>query len=302
MSDVTTVTSENLQDFQMGKLGFPVEAIPESEVIEQAEPETEEVAEFKEPEKQETLKLKKKSKNEAIEERFKEQSRKTREAEERTQIAEAAKAELERKLAEKENPPAPVVDPDKPTFAKFTDAAGNVNYETYSEALAEYKANQIDARRRSEEAEKAKRDRDTAIRSEWDKRQDKIAEEITDYHETLASEAGNIQVYQDVLDAIKESEIGPKILYHLAKNPEEAKAMTKLSVRDSLKALGKLEAKLEMTSQTVTPINKRVVKEPPPPIVPLRGTASAENLLTSDGKFTGTADEYRALRLAGKIK
>ena len=49
MSDVTTVTSENLKDFQMGKLGFPAAEVPESEVVEVDEPESEMVAEINLP-------------------------------------------------------------------------------------------------------------------------------------------------------------------------------------------------------------------------------------------------------------
>ena len=108
-------------------------------------------------------------------------------------------------------------------------------------------------------------------------------------------------------DAILESEVGPKILYHFAKNPDEAERIGKLSVAKALKELGKLEATLQ-TNPVKTGKNpvSQVSKEVKPavePISPLRGAnAPVEPAVGSDGKFKGSYAEWKAARKAGKIR
>jgi hypothetical protein len=66
-------------------------------------------------------------------------------------------------------------------------------------------------------------------------------------------------------EAMRESEVGEQIAYHLGKNPAEAARIAALSPIASIREIGKLEAKLSITpppAQTLKPSNA-----PAPPAV-----------------------------------
>jgi hypothetical protein len=69
------------------------------------------------------------------------------------------------------------------------------------------------------------------------------------------------------LEAIKESDIGPKIAYYLAMNPDEAATIAGLSGVSAIRAIGRLEAKILDGKATVT--------KTPPPIEPAGTKAKA---------------------------
>ena len=68
---------------------------------------------------------------------------------------------------------------------------------------------------------------------------------------------------------IRESDVGPEILYHLGNNPAEAKRIAQLSPLSQAKEIGKLEDKLA----TNPPAKK--TSSAPPPIAPATGRSPA---------------------------
>jgi hypothetical protein len=74
-----------------------------------------------------------------------------------------------------------------------------------------------------------------------------------------------------------------------------------MTVASALRSIGKLEAQYEKTE----PTSKTVVgkSKAPAPINPIRSAANGRDVpLTSDGKFEGTYQAYKAARMAGRIR
>jgi len=127
---------------------------------------------------------------------------------------------------------------------------------------------------------------------------------LPDFDDMVAS--SDVVVTDPIRDAILESDVGPQILYHLAENPEIAEKLANQSVASALRQLGKLEAKFEKAEETQSDKpSKTVAKKSnaPEPIKPLRGTSVATDIpMGSDGQFHGTFAQWKAARLAGKIR
>ncbi len=217
-----------------------------------------------------------------------------REAQEAREAAEAA-----RKAAE------PVKGREKPIAANFKDAFD------FAEALADWKLEE--KWRQKEEAERKELGRLQAERvmKTWTASVRKTAAEIPDYNEVIA--AATIPLTNELRDAILESEIGPRVQYYLAKNPEEVERLTAMTVRGMERAFGKLEAMIEddmakhqTKSEDALPAVKipKRTQQAPEPITPLAGTAVAgtNGIVDADGNVVGSYKDYKAARKAGKIK
>lgn len=109
----------------------------------------------------------------------------------------------------------------------------------YIDAMVEFRFAQKEAK------EKANRIKDAQDRaqSEFIDRLNAVRKEIPDYDEVV-SEA-EFDVVPHVAAYIAESELGPKLGYHFAKNPDELARIQKLSPIRAIAELGKIEIKLE---------------------------------------------------------
>lgn len=101
------------------------------------------------------------------------------------------------------------------------------------------------------------------------------------------------------------SETGPELMYHLAKHPEECVRISKFPFGRQLVELGKIEAKIEgsrksvsnpaSAARTTTPSGSgSVVKRPPTPITPVRGSTGGSK---TPSKMTPA--EFKAWRAKG---
>jgi len=289
------VTSENLAEFQAQKLGL---ATQESEPVaaEEAEPvaEQEESSEPVEAEKEATDTEKKQ--NPKLEKRFSELTKQReiarQEAAREREAREALEARL-KALEQQANPQQIREANEKPTPAQFSDAF------EYAEALAEWSAEQAIVNLKKEESEKqAQAEREKVIKS-WNAKLEAAKAELPDYEDMVAS--SDVVVGDHIRDAILESDVGPKILYHLAENPEIAEKLSSLSTASALREIGKLEARFEKVE---APAAKAVsVSKAPAPIAPLKAKGSALDVnIDSKGEFHGTFQAWKAARLAGKIR
>ena len=123
---------------------------------------------------------------------------------------------------------------------------------------------------------------------------------MPDFDDLVA--ASDVVVNNAVRDAILESDVGPKILYHLAENNDLAKKIAGLSPNAALREIGKLEARFEAKPETkqTAPVVK---SKAPAPIQPIRGGKNTPDVpLDSNGVFFGTAAQWKELRKAGKIR
>jgi hypothetical protein len=292
----TVVTSENAAEFYASKSG-PV--IEDTVVADKAEPVVDEVTEEdNEAESEAKQQDEHKPGNPKIDKRIQVIAKQRNMAQEELVAERNAKAALEAKVQEMEarlNPPAKVdASEAKPQPSQFTDAF------EYAEALAEWAGeNALRNRDKQQAEEKAAKERDNVVKA-WTDRQKAVEVELPDYADTIAS--SDVQVSDQVRDAILESDAGPKILYHLAKNPEVAEALASKTARQALVEIGRLEAKL---SGDKAPASVKPVETPsraPAPITPIKATKGVESPIGSDGEFHGTFAAWKEARRTGKIK
>lgn len=303
------VTSENLAEWTMNRLGLateeaPVEAeaveeTPESEPIVDAEGESELESE---PEAKVTEERKQ---NPKLEKRFSELTKARKLAEENAAKAQAEKEALEARLREYEERNAPqqkVEDPIgvEPRADQFDDAF------EYAKALAEWSAEKALYERDQQEAFRRAEEERSKVLKTWSEKLEKAKPNLADFDEIV--ESTKVVVSNEVRDAIIESDVGPEILYHLASlDEEEAEKFQSLPVAKALREIGKLEARFEkqVIAEEEKPVSKPVAQKSkaPAPLSPIKATGSAmETPIGSDGEFHGSYQAWKAARKAGKIR
>ena len=283
------VTSENIAEFTAQKLGLADRADTAAEVEDDSEPD--QALEQSEPKSEDEAKTGKQ--NPKLEKRFSEITKQREAARAEAQREREAREALETRLAELErrNQPQRVESLDEePKPEQFNDAF------EYARALAEYSAEQALKNRDRVELEKKYQAEQEKLIQVWNDRLETTKKELPDYADMI--ESSDVMVSDQVRDALLESEAGPRILYHLAENPDYAEKLSKMTVISALREIGKLEAKFEKTE------TKPVVRsKAPAPINPLKSTGgSMETPIGSDGEFHGTYSQWREARKAGRIR
>ena len=144
----------------------------------------------------------------------------------------------------------------------------------YVKDLARYEARQ-EFRRQAEEEAAARQARE--IEQGFAQRQEAAAAKYEDYHRVVIDGAnrGTWACTPVMADAIKTSEAGPDVAYHLAKNPTEARRIAALSPIAQVRELTRLEVKLTAAPQP------RTATSAPEPAPQARGAG---------GKFTVSPD------------
>jgi hypothetical protein len=293
------LTSENAAEFYSQKLNLAVEPEPVAEVEQSTAEPDQEPKQSESEVKDEAQPTEERKQNPKLEKRFSEITKQREEARKEAQREREAREQLEARLKELEGKSAPKEAPkadEKPLPSQFTDAF------EYAEALANWSAEQAIKNREKADAErKANEDRQKLITS-WQSKLEQAKQEMPDYEDMVAS--SDVVVSDEIRDAILDSDVGPKILYHLAENPDVAQKLSGMSVRNALRELGKLEARMEATkeaptrSEPVVPVSSKA----PAPIVPISSGRSVGPMIDSEGRVTGSFAEYKAARRAGKIR
>ena len=296
------VTSENLVDWTMNRLGLateeaPVEAetveeTPESEPIVEAEGESEPASE------PETKATEERKQNPKLEKRFSELTKARKEAEDKAAKAQAEKEALEERLRQFETVSAQPknVDPigEEPRAEQFTDSI------EYAKALAMWSAEKALYERDLQEAERKAVEEQAKIAKSWSEKLEKAKPNLPDFDDLVAS--SSVQVPNEIRDAILESDVGPQILYELASNTEYAQKVAGMPLIKALREIGKLEARFETQETAPEPAKKPVAvqSKAPAPISPIKGTGSAEIITTDTDKLTYA--QYKELRKARRIR
>ena len=302
------VTSENLAEWTMNRLGLATEEAPvEAEAVEET-PESEPIVEAEgeselesEPEAKVTEERKQ---NPKLEKRFSELTKARKEAEAKAEAERQAREELEARLRQYEERSAPqqkVEDPigAEPRADQFDDAF------EYAKALAEWSAEKALYERDQQEAIRRAEEERSKVLKTWSEKLAKAKPNLADFDEVI--ESTQVVVSNEVRDAIIESDVGPEILYHLASlDTEEAEKFQNLPVHKALKEIGRLEAKYEKQAiAEEKPVSKPVTQKSkaPAPLSPIKATGSAmETPIGSDGEFHGSYQAWKAARKAGKIR
>lgn len=120
------------------------------------------------------------------------------------------------------------------------------SYEEFIEAraahVAEKAAEQRIARANEEQRRQTEVQRAQSLAETWQAKQDKARDEIEDYDDVVASSSAPVTAA--MRDSIMESDIGPKLLHHIASHPEDAERISKLSPASQAREIGRLEAAL----------------------------------------------------------
>lgn len=148
------------------------------------------------------------------------------------------------------------------------------DYLAYERALRKFETRQAirDENRRVEQRNaddvKAREARQRV--SAYNDRVTKTRDRIPDFDKVIQSGAVDPstgqprQIRDDVVDLVMESDKGPLLAYHLAKNPDKVAALNRMSPRDAAREIGRLEARIR------GPQTKKVTNAPAPR-APLRG-------------------------------
>ena len=290
------LTSENAAEFYANRLGL-AESPAETEAVDETEPVAEDdQSEPKEAEKEANQEGERKQ-NPKLEKRFSEITKQREEARKEAQTERQARVELEQRLAALEQQRQPqqqsYVD-QEPQPSQFNDAF------EYAKALAEFSTEKALAERDRQVAQQREQEAQQKIIQSWAQKVQEAKAELPDFDDLVAS--SDVVVNNAVRDAILESDVGPKILYHLAENNDLAKKIASLSPNAALREIGKLEARFEVNPETkqTTPV---VRSKAPAPIQPIRGgQGKADVPISADGEFHGSYQAWKAARKSGKIR
>ena len=148
-------------------------------------------------------------------------------------------------------PPAPL-----PPVDSFADA------QSYAEALAEQKAQELLARRDAAQQQ-------TAVLEAYQDREEEARVKYDDFEQVAYNP--NLRVTDAMAQTIQASDIGPEVIYYLGSNPKESDRIARLPVLLQAKEIGKIEAKL-----VSDPPVKRT-STAPAPIAPVNARTSGSN-------------------------
>ena len=286
----SVLTSENAAEFYANRLGL-------------AEPTTEPMAEKSEldaveerslPEEAETAKPQEESKEKPnkLEKRFTEMTRVRDEARAEAQRERDARLALEARLAALEKPqPQQAAVEEEPQPHQFSDAF------EYAKALTDYRVEARLAQEKAAQEEARVQIERQKVYDEWSKRVVAAKAELPDF-DLMVQSASDVVIPDHIRDAILESDVGPRVLYHFAENPEVVKSLAGMTPIRALREIGKLEAKFEAKAEK--PVVAR--SKAPEPIQPIRANGKADVPITANGEFHGSYQAWKEARKAGKIR
>lgn len=201
--------------------------------------------------------------------------------------AEAKVKMLEERIQATEQGSKPQQPTGAPKIEDFQD------FDTYLTAKAEWIADQRLMKAQEEWGKKSQAEREyqesaNTVES-WNKRLGKATTEIPDLTEVL--EASDAPMPPHVGRAIMDSDMGPQVAYWLAKNPEEAERIAELSPLAAVKAIGRIEEKIEAGA-----LKAKKPTSAPPPINPSGNKSAA----TADPEKMSVKEwmEWRKKKLA----
>ena len=288
------VTSENLAEFNAKRMGL-ADPMPSEAVAEPTEPQEVDQGQSEPTEvENEATATEDRKQNPKLERRFSEITKQREAAREEARKEREARETLEAKVRDLEakiQPKAEPVAETEPLPEQFSDM-----YE-YAKALTDYRVEQRLQEEKQKEVQAKAAAEHAKLIDAWGQRVKAAKVEMPDFDDMVNST--DVTVSNEVRDAIFESDVGPRILYHLAENPDFAEKLQGMTLTAALRAIGRLEAQYEKTDA------KPVVgkSKAPAPINPIRSAANGRDVnLTSDGQFHGSYQAWRAARLAGKIR
>ena len=232
----------------------------------------------------------------AIEKRLAKERRKRYEVETRAKVFQ--------ELASKGKPEEPK--PDQPQATGEPKREQFESYEAFLEAKAEWKADQA-VEKRLAEREKASKEKET--KAEQDKRAEtfrtrmkEASKGLDDFDEVMAEATAeaDMPVARLYAPPFEECDNPAAVLYHLAKNPEEAERIASLPDARQAREIWALDTKLAAEAKTADPKQEKKPSKAPEPIKPITGKSAADNTPSVAGNDVSAWAQHRNKQLASK--
>lgn len=148
-------------------------------------------------------------------------------------------------------------DPNDPKFE---------SHDAYEEALADWR---YDQRRAAEKAQ----ERETSLKAEHQKMLDSHMKRVNEFKKAtpdfvdVMDDIGDAPMSMAVRHAIVESEFGPQLMYEFGKNPAELERINALTPSQAERAIGRMEAGFESSSEKTSKVEPETAVEKPAPKV-----------------------------------
>lgn len=163
----------------------------------------------------------------------------------------------------------------KPVLKEFE------TYEAFNEDLVDWKLEQRHAAAARTENDRKAAEAQNAVGRAWNERVEAVKTIHSDFDEVM-EDAAELPISQAMHVAIQEADRGPEIAYHLAKHPEEAERIAKLSPIGAAREIGKLEASLPAPASSAKPAAKPAAKPLPKPAQNVGGSHSPDVIDLND--------------------
>lgn len=170
--------------------------------------------------------------------------------------------------------------PQRPVPADFE------KYDDYIDALTDWKAEAAVAKRM--EADSTRKVAETRAQT-FAERQTQARTAMPDYDEVVGG--SETPIAQHVGEAILESDLGPQLAYHFAKNPDALMRLNGMSPVQAAREIGKLEATLSAKPAAPAAPTKKVSNAPVP-----AGTMGTQGRATTPALQNLSMDEYMKQR------
>ena len=127
--------------------------------------------------------------------------------------------------------------------------------EEYLDARADWRVEQrLKADAQKAEAEK-QAEAHARLKSKYEKQQVKMSVKYDDYDD-LMDDMADLDIPPYISEAVMDSDIGGELSYFLGKNPEELEKILDMQPLAAVKALGRIESKLESSSNAKKEVSK----------------------------------------------
>lgn len=172
------------------------------------------------------------------------------------------KPEAPAQPAQRTEAPLPAGAPPRPVF----DERYQGDYDSYVTDLAAWTV-QVE-RAKIEIENNTRREQETAQQAitKHLERVDTVRQARTDFDEVV--EASPVRLRNELVKEIVTSDLSAELIYHLAKNPQEADRLNTLSVSQGIRELGRLEERLTPKDPPQPP---RRISQAPEPVTPIGG-------------------------------
>lgn len=167
----------------------------------------------------------------------------------------------------------------------------------YDDAVIEWKVEQRFKAQEEKQRVNQAQEQQKAVVQKWQDNVASFTKETPDFQDALDAfdEEYDVPIPPILIESLIESDLGPRVLYKLAKDPERALALiekAKTNPNAAIRELGKIEATLELPKTKTT--NTKTKKPAPKPLTPVRGGSGASNKTIYSSDLSQA--EFEALR------